>query len=149
MKPCRLALLGAVLVLVVISGCIQPKGAEGIGVMFDHRPLLFATEVYFNGTQVGKVGGVQVGSGGITRVQFFPTDEFRRQLSDNLVFYVSNGTMRVAKLGNFGYPLENGRFLCGFGSRSALFWFKLQHLLGDAATAAAEQAAFLAQQFQR
>ncbi|GEM_PF-2361109 len=148
MKLGRQAVLGAVLALMVISGCIRPAGEDGISIMFDRRPLLFEETVYFNGIKVGKVGGVDVGAGGITRVNFIPADEFRSQLADNLVFYVSNGRLMAAKIRNFGRPLKEGGVMCGFGSRSALYWFRLKHALGDAARVAAARAASLAEQFQ-
>ncbi len=148
MKFGRLAILGAFLGLIMISGCVHPDGKDGIGIMFDKQPLLLEDTVYFNGAAVGKVTDMQVGKANVTRVNFLPDDQFRNQVADNLVFYVSNGRLQIAKIRNFGDRLENGDVMCGFSSRSAFYWFRLKHALGDTAMAAAERAAFLAGQFQ-
>ncbi len=147
MRLGRLGTLIAIYTLVVLSGCLQTRTGNSVSVMFDRPPLLFGDEVVFNGTTVGKVNAVEVGAGNIARVDFIPSSEFSSSLADNLVFYVNNGRLVAAKLRNFGSPLEKGAFLCGFNSKSSLYWFMLKNALGDSARAAMNRAAFLGEQF--
>jgi hypothetical protein len=124
--------IAIVLAMVVIglAGCNpMTSSRQGRGVMFESPPRIYKQEVYYKGLPIGRILDQKTGHGSVHKVTIQLSSEHIDKADSNWVFYVDNGRLTAFQIAAFGNPPSQGDNLCGFGSKTALNWFRLTTLL--------------------
>jgi hypothetical protein len=135
------------LVLLLLVGCDAASPKHDLQVMFAGRPNIAQSEVYFTNKVVGKMTSRQMGKGSVEMVSINLAPEFKKQVGRHWVFFVDHGRIRAVRIGPSGKPLSADERLCGFGSKSALNWFKFTTLLSDRVYRSSKRAQMLYRRF--
>ena len=144
----RMQLFGTLgLVLLWLAGCDAASSKPDLQVMFDGRPNITQSQVYFANNVVGKITSRQMGKGSVEMITIDLAPEFKKHIGPHWVFYVDNGVVQAARIGSAAKPFSKDARLCGFRSKSALNWFKFRTLLSDRVYKASLRAEMLYRRF--
>jgi hypothetical protein len=113
-----------------LAGCNPMNHSrQGQGVMFESPPRIYKQEIYYRGRTIGQILDQKTGQGSVHKVTIQLSPEYIEMADSNWVFYVDDGRLTAFRIAAFGNSPANGDYLCGFGSKAALNWFRLKTLL--------------------
>ena len=147
-RTCRALVCGILAVFWVsaFGGCQKASTSEGIHVMFEGKPKLYYSEVYFRGQVVGAVQD-QASNGSASRITVQIDPRFEQHAGQHWAFYVDKGRLTADRLTSSGEPVAAGDPMCGFNSKAAFNWFKVKTILSDRIAEANRRAQKLYQRF--
>lgn len=113
-----------------LAGCNpMTSSGQGLGVIFKTPPRIYKQEVYFRGQVIGRILNQKTGNGSVHKVTIQLAPEHLNKAASNWVFYADKGRLTAFQIAAFGNPPAQGDNICGFGSETALNWFRLRTLL--------------------
>lgn len=130
------AVILAVCLLLAVTACAPQKTQDAYYVMIEGMPNLYDSTIYHKGTDIGQIVSQETGNGHITRLTITIAPEHSSLMSDNSVFFISNGALHYAITANYGDALPMESNILGFSSKTSFYWFKAKTLLGQSKTAA-------------
>ena len=112
-----------------------------------HDARIYKQDVYYHGLIIGQILGQKTGKGSVCKVTIRLAPEYEKEAGKHWVFYADNGSLNASRISTAGQQLTAGDKICGFGSKSALNWFKLKTLLSDRVYKANQMAEELSRRF--
>jgi hypothetical protein len=109
-------------------------------VIFEDKPDILKNEVYANNVEIGKIVDKTLSSNNMVVVRISVKNEFDDLMTNNVVFYVSDGRLEYDTVGEAGKPLAEGAKILGFGGKPSLYLFKTKTKLIDISGAAVNKA---------
>ena len=143
----RFVVLMVILCFVFAAGCSQLSGNKDVYfVMFDAKPQLYDTKVYFLGKPIGEILSQDKIALNGAKFSVKIDSDYKKMMKNNTVFFEDMGKLNYASVGSLGKAVDPGAKLLGFDSKLSLIMFKAKTLLSQSAIVASRRANQLYQQ---
>ncbi|MDM8525619.1 hypothetical protein QUF80_19795 [Desulfococcaceae bacterium HSG8] len=144
----RFFFVAALILITLTTGCSMsledvknvPVFTKTYYVVFEDKPEIVNEGVFANNFEIGRISSQKPGSEDMVIVTMSVQNENNHLMTDNVIFYVSDGRLTYDTVGDSGNPLQEGAKILGFTGKTGLYWFKTKNKIKNISGAAIDKA---------